>query len=159
MKTNKPGSVNQQPLYGCTSCYEECTYPADHLHVYDNECWCDLCWDERRWDFPDQPYWNDLEPYTPALQAECEELREHLQNLIDQTTPLEPVPGNPMWSRRIQLDEVIAERDSLRAECEKLRSIISDLKDWDCDVSAGFLSIPVYLRRRMQEAIDAAMQE
>jgi len=121
MKTNKPGSVNQQPLYGCTSCYEECTYPADHLHVYDNECWCDLCWDERRWDFPDQPYWNDLEPYTPALQAECEELREHLQNLIDQTTPLEPVPGNPMWSRRIQLDEVVAERDQLRAECEKLR--------------------------------------
>lgn len=55
-----------------------------------------------------------------ALQAECENLRKHLQNLIDQTTPLEPVPGNPMWSRRIQLDEVIAERDSLRAECDAL---------------------------------------
>lgn len=56
-----------------------------------------------------------------VLQAECEKLRKHLQNLIDQTTPLEPVPGDPMWSRRIQLDEVIAERDQLRAECEKLR--------------------------------------
>lgn len=56
-----------------------------------------------------------------ALQARCEMLRKHLQSLIDQTTPLEPEPGNPMWSRRIQLDEVMAERDSLRAECEKLR--------------------------------------
>ena len=56
-----------------------------------------------------------------SLQAEYERLRKHLQNLIDQTTPLEPEPGNPMWSRRIQLDEVIAERDSLRAECAKLR--------------------------------------
>ena len=48
---------------------------------------------------------------------------------------------------------------ALQAECEKLRCIISDLKDWDCDVSGGFLSIPVDLRRRMQEAIDAARQE
>ena len=48
---------------------------------------------------------------------------------------------------------------ALQAECEKLRSIISYLKSWDCDVSGGFLSIPVHLRRRMQEAIDAALQE
>lgn len=48
--------------------------------------------------------------------------------------------------------------EALQAECEKLRSIISDLKDWDCDVSGGFLSFPVDLRRRMQDAIDAATQ-
>jgi len=60
----------------------------------------------------------------------------------------------------------LSEYEALQAECEhykakreELRSIISDLKDWDCDVSGGFLSIPVDLRRRMQEAIDAAMQE
>ena len=46
MTTNKPGSVNQRPLYGCTSCYEECTWPASGLRVHDAECWCDLCWDE-----------------------------------------------------------------------------------------------------------------
>jgi len=44
-------------------------------------------------------------------------------------------------------------------EIERLRSILIDLKDWDCDVSGGFLSIPVGLRRRMQEAIDAAMEK
>lgn len=47
--------------------------------------------------------------------------------------------------------------EALQAERDKLLSIISDLKDWDCDVSGGFLSIPLYLRRRMQKAIDAAM--
>jgi hypothetical protein len=45
-------------------------------------------------------------------------------------------------------------------EIERLRSILIDLKDWDCDVSGGFLSIPMGLRRRMQEAIDAqALQQ
>ena len=56
-----------------------------------------------------------------ALQADYERLRKHLQNMIDQTTPLVPDPDHPGWSRRIQLDEVIAERDSLRAECDQLR--------------------------------------
>ena len=71
------------------------------------------------------PWWTNeplirLSDYE-ALQAAYEKLLKHLQSLIDQTTPLVPEPGNPMWSRRVQLDEVIAERDSLQAECEKLR--------------------------------------
>lgn len=52
--------------------------------------------------------------------------------------------------------ELLEEREALQAECERLRSILIDLKDWDCDVSGGFLSIPVDLRRRMQEALAAA---
>lgn len=52
-------------------------------------------------------------------RAELRHAREQLQSMIDQTTPLEPVPGDPKWSRRIQLDEVIAERDQLRAEVER----------------------------------------
>lgn len=54
--------------------------------------------------------------------------------------------------------DLLDECEKLRAECEKLRSIISDLKGWDCDVRGGFLSIPVDLRSRMQEAIVGAMQ-
>lgn len=46
--------------------------------------------------------------------------------------------------------------EALQAEVERLRCIISDLKDWDCDVRGGFLSIPIELRRRMQEAVDRA---
>jgi len=86
MTTNKPGSVNQQPLYGCTNCYEDYTWPAwpaEDLRVYDNECWCELCWDERRCKFPDQPGWNDLESYTPALQAEYDRLSRYYKNGIE----------------------------------------------------------------------------
>lgn len=76
------------------------------------------------------PWWtNDplirLSDYE-SLQAAYERLRKHLQSLIDQTTPLVPEPGNPMWSRRIQLEEAIAERDSLRAEREKLRTCLAE---------------------------------
>lgn len=58
-----------------------------------------------------------------ALQVERDRLIGHIQSMIDQTTPLEPVPGDPMWSRRIQLDEVIAERYQLRAAIRRLCSI------------------------------------
>jgi len=122
MTTSKPGSVNQQPLYGCTSCYEECIYPADHLHVYDNECWCDLCWDERRWEFPDQPSWNDLEPYTPALQAECKELRTALsESRANDLTAMgylnqirELVGGD-------DFPDMVERVAKLQAECDNLR--------------------------------------
>ena len=65
-----------------------------------------------------------------ALQAECEKLRMQLQSMVDQTTPLETVPGDPKWSRRIQLDDVIAERDRLRAVCEKLRTAMIEAKSY-----------------------------
>lgn len=44
------------------------------------------------------------------------------------------------------------------AENKRLRSIISDIKDWDCDVRGGFLSIPVGLRRRIQDALATQQQ-
>lgn len=50
---------------------------------------------------------------------------------------------------------LLEELDTLRTESERLRSILIDLKDWDCDVRGGFLSIPLYLRRRMQEVLAA----
>lgn len=80
---NKPGNINQKPLYGCTGCYEDFSWPAGDLRVYETECWCEPCWDERRWTFPGLPYWDDLEPYTPALQAECERLRKDVAELVD----------------------------------------------------------------------------
>lgn len=64
-----------------------------------------------------------------ALAAECEKLRMQLQHMIDQTTPLEPVPGDPKWSRRIQLDAVIEERDSLRVKREKLVEALNAARD------------------------------
>ena len=90
------------------------------------------------------PWWpNDplirLSDYE-RLQAVHNRLLKHLQHLIDQTTPLEPEPGNPMWSRRIQLDEVIAERDKLRVECEELAEALEAMlavNVVEADVSYG----------------------
>ena len=65
MTTNKPGSIGQRPLYGCTSCYEDYSWPADDLRVYENECWCEICWDETTCDFMDQPSWGELDTFTP----------------------------------------------------------------------------------------------
>ncbi len=82
--TNKYGTVNQQPLYCCTSCYEHCTWPAGDLRVYGNECWCDLCWDDvRRDDFPDQPQWADLKPYTPVEQQPAPDVTALVEALED----------------------------------------------------------------------------
>lgn len=67
--------------------------------------------------------------------------------------------GGEQLIRLSDYERLQADHERLRAEREKLRNIISDLKEWDCDVSGGFLSIPLDLRRRMQEAIDAATQE
>lgn len=92
------------------------------------------------------------------LQAECEKLRKHLQNLIDQTTPLEPVPGNPMWSRRIQLDEVIAERDQLRAECEKLRKNLVLAGRWVPAPDPSCKCDDCVADAKLVAAIDAAME-
>lgn len=65
------------------------------------------------------------------LRTEVERLNRSLQHMIDQTTPLEPVPGDPKWSRRIQLDEVIAERDALRAQLAQQQGVPDALPHWE----------------------------
>lgn len=57
-----------------------------------------------------------------------------------------------------EIERLRGENEALQVERDKLCSIISDIKDWDCDVSGGFLSIPVGLRRRMQDALAAYRQ-
>lgn len=91
--------------------------------------------------------------YQRGLQAGSRGLREAYD-------AVQEVKSQDAWDNT-RLTEALmeAEERAERAEAEnkRLRCIISDLKDWDCDVSGGFLSIPLDLRRRMQEAIDAAL--
>lgn len=37
--------LKQKPLYMCSQCWEDHTWPADDLHVHDGETWCQICWD------------------------------------------------------------------------------------------------------------------
>lgn len=52
------------------------------------------------------------------VYAENKRLLESLQSMIDQTTPLVAIPGDPMWSRRVKIDELMAENESLRKDAE-----------------------------------------
>lgn len=63
------------------------------------------------------------------VAAELRQSQDAYQRLIDQTTPLAPDPKDPRWSKRIQLDEVIAERDQLRAENERLRALLLEASE------------------------------
>lgn len=55
------------------------------------------------------------------VYAENHRLLESLQSLIDQTTPLVPIPGDPMWSQRVTIDELMAENESLRKNSDRYR--------------------------------------
>lgn len=100
-----------------------------------------------------------------ALEAEFERLTRYCKNGIDcfanpcERHSGERTPPFPEFFEKYGgqcLICVVDNNKALQAERDKLRCIISDLKDWDCDVRGGFLSIPVDLRRRMQEAVDRA---
>lgn len=62
------GTVTQQPLYGCYSCYEECSFTAGHLHVHEGECWCEACWDAYQQETDKQ--WHELEPFRPVVSLD-----------------------------------------------------------------------------------------
>lgn len=47
------------------------------------------------------------------VYAENKRLLESLQSMIDQTTPLVAIPGDPMWSRRVKIDELKTENELL----------------------------------------------
>lgn len=87
-----------------------------------------------------------------TLEQELKQSRDAYQNIIDQTTPLEPVPGDPRWSKRIELDEVIAERDQLRAELVAIKgqqvgqepvAVIAFYEGSDTPVLIGWERMPV----------------
>lgn len=85
-----------------------------------------------------------------TLEAERDRWKEACQHMIDQTTPLEPVPGDPMWSRRIQLDEVIAERDQLRAE---VATFEEGMRSMAFQLSAGGYNAPELSAKQLVDKV------
>jgi hypothetical protein len=69
--------------------------------------------DERDWQRDQMSLEEHIAGQMRALKAENTKLLGRIRSMIDQTTPLVPVPGDPMWSRRITIDEL---RKAL-AEC------------------------------------------
>jgi archaellum component FlaC len=66
------------------------------------------------------------------LKAENKRLNGTIQHMIDQTIPLVPDENNPMWSRRITIDELQAEVEALRKDAE-LGQVATRYIDRLCD--------------------------
>lgn len=60
-----------------------------------------------------------------ALIAENERLFKLLERTVDQHVPLTELECVPGWSRAVELVEVVAERDQLKAENEALREEVA----------------------------------
>lgn len=68
-----------------------------------------------------------------SRDAEIERLKNHIQSMIDQTTPLVPLEGHPGWSRRITIDELQAKVAELSKNSDRylwLRNKAS-VEDWN----------------------------
>ena len=72
------GSVNQEPLYGCSNCYENSLWFAVNLRVYEGKCWCDSCWDWQVWCDDKLPRWRELAPFVPDDTKRIAELELRL---------------------------------------------------------------------------------
>jgi hypothetical protein len=69
------------PLFGCTNCHEDYSWPADDLRVHEDLLWCGNCWSESRWDFESQPTWCDLDPFVPEEQQLITKLVKEVEQL------------------------------------------------------------------------------
>jgi hypothetical protein len=65
-----------EACYPCSFCGHEQTFPSDELMWYENELWCQACYDNiaccGKEVFTE---FYDLEPFTPQLEAENAELK------------------------------------------------------------------------------------
>jgi len=89
---------------------------------------------------------------TADLIAENERLKNHVQSMIDQATPLVPIAGDPGWSRRITIDELQAEVAELRRDAERYRWLNRQRRSVWRELGAA-------PRNRTGELIDAAMSK
>ncbi|HNW12213.1 MAG TPA: hypothetical protein PKI71_12695, partial [Candidatus Rifleibacterium sp.] len=78
MSDNK--RIEQDPLYPCCRCYEDCSWNKDDLRWYQNELWCANCFDELDED-GERMLWSDLEPFAPKCDRELAEARAEIKKL------------------------------------------------------------------------------
>ncbi len=63
------------------------------------------------------------------LKSSNKHLLTQLQSMIDQTIPLVPVEGDPRWSRRITIDELMFERDRLKIKLEAAKLLLKECSE------------------------------
>lgn len=69
----------QEPLFGCCQCYEDYSWPASDLYVYNDELWCESCWEETDMHHNDGIDLSDLTPFVPKYQKTIDSLRQRAE--------------------------------------------------------------------------------
>ena len=77
------GKVDQEPLFGCTDCYEHVSLPASELRVYEDQCYCQGCWEYG--DLGRDTDYSDLPSFKPAEQDLHEALSDIVSNIFQPT--------------------------------------------------------------------------
>ena len=73
--------VDQRPLFSCCNCFEVHSWHADNLRVYDNNLFCQCCFDDSDMAFGDNPIdWNDLPEFVPEYKKGIVELEQIIKD-------------------------------------------------------------------------------
>lgn len=80
--------TEQEPLFGCTNCREDVSFPAEHLRAYQDDTWCQDCFDDAvKFADPEAPEWHDLQPFVMSAKhipstAKAEAVKEFVNMMI-----------------------------------------------------------------------------
>lgn len=89
-------------------------------------------------------------------EAVVADLHKSIQRMIDQTTPLVPDPNDPKWSRRIQIDDLMAQVAELKSLLDDCREIVVDCENYAHD-EGSYRRVQRY--RDQIARIDAALSK
>lgn len=83
------GSINQKPMFSCSECYEEFSWYADELRVYQGELFCSNCWSghDANWG-ENKISWDELPEFVPEHAARIAELEGEVERLREENNTL-----------------------------------------------------------------------
>ena len=72
------------PFYECCACAGEICFPETDLQVYNDEPWCENCWDDHQ---PDPELdWSELDSFVSKETKRIKELEEQVAQLSEVKT-------------------------------------------------------------------------
>jgi len=72
--------INQKPLFPCCICYEDYSWDASELRIYNDDLWCENCWDETPM-ASDGIEWECLEKFVPEADRKIADLKKEIERL------------------------------------------------------------------------------
>lgn len=151
---NEPGSVHQKPLFGCTNCYEEYSFPAFDLRVHDGQCWCDDCWQVRVDDGDTDVLWSDLPGFVPITDRVKSSVVQDFVNTMIGAFETGFVDSNTLTLATIYQVMRNHCKDEFGVEVPTLDVAWGENTARECDIKPASAAVPDFLlemSRQMQE--------